>query len=184
VNCQKLDWPRHKAACKEFEAERKGVMQDMGVDFIKHYDKFIQKNNELLCFFVFRALYGKIGTHVVFLDLDYHPEEVIKFSAVQSSVAVYSLEEMLEQNERNADISRNVTSNLSSLHTAAYTVGICIFEVGNIGRTPEGHKWARMNQFARESELSEASAHIPAISILDKLGCYSNDTVIAGGAAL
>lgn len=141
----------------------------MGGDLIKDYDKFIQKNNELLCFFVFRALHGKIRTHVVFVDLDYHPGKVVQFSAVKSTVAVYSLEEMLEQNERNAEISRNVTSNLSGLHTAKYTVGICIFEVRNVGRTPEGHKWARMSQFARESELSEAIVHIPAISILDKL---------------
>ena len=170
MNCQKLDWPKHKAACKEFEAEKEGAKDDIGVNFIKHYDVFIQKNDELLCFFVFRALYGKVKTHVVFVDLDYHPEQAVKFTAIKSIVQVDSLEEMLEQNERNAEFSRNVTAHLSGLHTGKYTVGVCIFEVRNIVRTPDGHKWARMNKFARESELTEATAHIPAIAILDKLG--------------
>ena len=143
----------------------------MGTNFIGHYDKYIDKNNELLCFSIFRALYKKTKTHIAFVELEYFPDQAApsKFNILPSSLAVYSLEEMLHQSERNAEISRNVSENIHMLHSATYTVCICIFEVGNIGRTPEGEKWARMAKFARESELTTESEHLTPESMFERI---------------
>lgn len=164
-------WKDHKPICTEPCGERRqDAIARLGCDINSHYDRYLKVNDEALSFMVFRALYKKVRTHILFLEMNYYPEDKGNiFQILPSSLVVYSRDEMLHQSERNAAISKSVTDNLEQLHTDKYTVAVCIIEVGNIERTPDGENFARMAKFARETELTEASAHISVVSLLERI---------------
>lgn len=177
-----LQWKAHRVNCQPPASNESSTDHSPSTTttqtFMMDYDNYIKQNNEMLCFAVFRALYHKLRSHVAFLRLQYHPDTPStagnKFTVLVDQVEVQSLQDMLRQSERNVAISKNVSENLSKLHTQQYTVGICIVEVvgdnssvGAVGGA--GEPWARMEQFSREAGLSEASVRVSVEQVLARI---------------
>lgn len=163
-------WKSHKLQCAPADCDQGCVSGEQRL--AQDYDAFVSDNNEMLCFAVFCGLYQKLRTHVLFLELEYHPEAAAgcKFTIVPRSAVAHSLEEMLLQGDRNAAISKNLSDNSARLHTSTYTVGSCVVEVrGYAAGSGCEEPWARLQQFSREEGLSEASASVSVELVLQRI---------------